>query len=131
MPAAASFKHVSPAGAAIGLPLTDVLRKIYFVPADMELSPLACAYARARGADRMSSFGDFIALSDVCDLATAKLIRHEVSDGIIAPGYDEDALAELMAKRKGGYNIIRIDPDYVPAELERKMCFGKIGRAHV
>ncbi|MGX8705495.1 MAG: phosphoribosylaminoimidazolecarboxamide formyltransferase, partial [bacterium] len=124
MPAAASFKHVSPAGAAIGLPLSDVLRKIYFVPADMELSPLACAYARARGADRMSSFGDFIALSDVCDLATAKLIQHEVSDGVIAPGYDADALEVLKSKRKGGYNIIKIDPDYVPADIERKQVFG-------
>ena len=124
MPAAASFKHVSPAGAAIGLPLTDVLRRIYFVPMDMALSPLACAYARARGADRMSSFGDFIALSDVCDLATAKLIQHEVSDGVIAPGYDDDALAVLKAKRRGGYNVIKIDPAYVPAEIERKQVFG-------
>ena len=124
MPAAASFKHVSPAGAAIGNPLTDVLRQIYFVPADMELSPLACAYARARGADRMSSFGDFIALSDVCDVPTAKLIRHEVSDGIIAPGYTEEALAILKEKRKGNYNIIKIDPDYVPEEIERKQVFG-------
>ena len=124
MPAAASFKHVSPAGAAIGNPLTDVLRKIYFVPADMELSPLACAYARARGADRMSSFGDFIALSDTCDAATAQLIRHEVSDGVIAPGYTDEALAILKEKRKGGYNIIKIDPDYVPAEIERKQVFG-------
>lgn len=124
LPAAASFKHVSPAGAALGLPLSDVLRQIYFVPADMQLSPLACAYARARGADRMSSFGDFIALSDVCDLPTAQLIRHEVSDGIIAPGYTDEALSVLKEKRKGGYNIIRIDPDYVPPEIERKMCFG-------
>ncbi len=124
MPAAASFKHVSPAGAAIGNPLTDVLRQIYFVPADMELSPLACAYARARGADRMSSFGDFVALSDVCDAPTAQLIRHEVSDGVIAPGYTDEALSILKEKRKGGYNIIQIDPDYVPAEIERKMCFG-------
>ena len=124
MPAAASFKHVSPAGAALGNPLTDVLRQIYFVPADMELSPLACAYARARGADRMSSFGDFIALSDVCDAPTAMLIRHEVSDGIIAPGYTDEALAILKQKRKGGYNIIQIDPDYVPAEIERKQVFG-------
>ena len=124
MPAAASFKHVSPAGAAIGNPLSDVLRKIYFVPADMELSPLACAYARARGADRMSSFGDFIALSDTCDLPTAQLIRHEVSDGVIAPGYTDEALALLKEKRKGGYNIIKIDPDYVPAEIERKQVFG-------
>ena len=121
---AASFKHVSPAGAAIGNPLTDVLRKIYFVPADMDLSPLACAYARARGADRMSSFGDFIALSDVCDLPTAKLIQHEVSDGVIAPGYTDEALAVLKSKRKGNYNIVKIDPDYVPADIERKMCFG-------
>ena len=124
LPAAASFKHVSPAGAALGLPLDDVLRRIYFVDADAELTPLACAYARARGADRMSSFGDFIALSDPCDLATAKLIRHEVSDGIIAPGYSDEALAVLKEKRKGGYNIIRIDPDYTPAAQERKMCFG-------
>ena len=124
MPAAASFKHVSPAGAAIGNPLTDVLRRIYFVPMDMELSPLACAYARARGADRMSSFGDFIALSDVCDVPTAQLIRHEVSDGVIAPGYTDEALAILKEKRKGGYNIIRIDPDYVPEEIERKQVFG-------
>ena len=124
MPAAASFKHVSPAGAAIGNPLTGVLRKIYFVPEDMELSPLACAYARARGADRMSSFGDFIALSDTCDAATAQLIRHEVSDGVIAPGYTDEALAILKEKRKGGYNIIKIDPNYVPAETERKQVFG-------
>ena len=124
MPAAASFKHVSPAGAAIGNPLTDVLRKIYFVPDDMELSPVACAYARARGADRMSSFGDFIALSDTCDAATAQLIRHEISDGVIAPGYTDEALAILKEKRKGGYNIIKIDPDYVPAETERKQVFG-------
>ena len=124
LPAAASFKHVSPAGAAIGLPLSDVLRKIYFVPADMELSPLACAYARARGADRMSSFGDFIALSDICDLPTALLIQHEVSDGVIAPGYTEEALAVLKSKRKGGYNIIKIDPDYVPEETERKQVYG-------
>ncbi len=124
MPAAASFKHVSPAGAALGNPLTDVLRQIYFVPADMALSPLACAYARARGADRMSSFGDFIALSDVCDAPTARLIRHEVSDGIIAPGYTDEALSILKEKRKGGYNIIKIDPDYVPEEIERKQVFG-------
>ncbi|MBQ8111277.1 MAG: phosphoribosylaminoimidazolecarboxamide formyltransferase [Clostridia bacterium] len=124
MPAAASFKHVSPAGAAIGNPLTDVLRQIYFVPADMELSPLACAYARARGADRMSSFGDFIALSDVCDLPTAQLIRHEVSDGVIAPGYTDEAFAVLKEKRNGNYNIIKIDPNYVPAEIERKQVFG-------
>ncbi|MBR2797090.1 MAG: phosphoribosylaminoimidazolecarboxamide formyltransferase [Clostridia bacterium] len=124
MPAAASFKHVSPAGAAIGNPLTDVLKKIYFVPDDMELSPLACAYARARGADRMSSFGDFIALSEICDVPTAMLIRHEVSDGVIAPGYTDEALAILREKRKGGYNIIKIDPAYVPEEIERKQVFG-------
>ena len=124
VPAAASFKHVSPAGASIGLPLNDVLKTIYFVPADLELSPLACAYARARGADRMSSFGDFIALSDVCDVPTAKLIAREVSDGVIAPGYESEALEILKGKRKGNYNIIRIDPNYVPAELERKMCYG-------
>ncbi len=108
-PAAASFKHVSPAGAAIGLPLDETLRKMYHISAEAELSPLACAYARARGADRMSSFGDWIALSDVCDLATAKLIQHEVSDGIIAPGYDADALEVLKSKKKGNYNIVAID----------------------
>ena len=124
LPAAASFKHVSPAGAALGVPLTDVLRRIYFVADGLELTPLAAAYARARGADRMSSFGDFIALSDVCDLPTALLIQHEVSDGIIAPGYTDEALAILKGKRKGGYNIVKIDPDYEPAEIERKMCFG-------
>ena len=124
VPAAASFKHVSPAGASIGLPLSDTLRTIYFVPEDLELSPLACAYARARGADRMSSFGDFIALSDVCDVPTARLIAREVSDGVIAPGYEPEALEILKGKRKGNYNIIRIDPAYVPAELERKMCYG-------
>ena len=124
VPAAASFKHVSPAGASIGLPLNDTLRTIYFVPEDLELSPLACAYARARGADRMSSFGDFIALSDVCDVPTAKLIAREVSDGVIAPGYEPEALEILKGKRKGNYNIVKIDPDYVPAELERKMCYG-------
>ncbi len=123
LPAAASFKHVSPAGAALGLPLSPVLRQIYHV-GDAELSPLACAYARARGADRMSSFGDFIALSDVCDVTTAKLIAHEVSDGIIAPGYDEEALAILKGKRKGNYNIVQIDANYEPPKLERKMCFG-------
>ena len=124
VPAAASFKHVSPAGAAIGLPLSDVLREIYFVPADLELSPLANAYARARGADRMSSFGDFIALSDVCDVPTAKLIAREVSDGVIAPGYEPEALEILKKKRGGKYNIVAIDPSYVPAELERRMCYG-------
>ena len=123
-PAAASFKHVSPAGAAIGLPLDETLRKRYHISAEAELSPLACAYARARGADRMSSFGDWIALSDVCDLATAKLIQHEVSDGIIAPGYDADALEVLKSKKKGNYNIVAIDPDYIPAPLERRTVFG-------
>ena len=123
-PAAASFKHVSPAGAAIGLPLDETLRKMYHISAEAELSPLACAYARARGADRMSSFGDWIALSDVCDLATAKLIQHEVSDGIIAPGYDADALEVLKSKKQGNYNIVAIDPDYIPAPLERRIVFG-------
>ena len=123
-PAAASFKHVSPAGAAIGLPLDETLRKMYHISAEAELSPLACAYARARGADRVSSFGDWIALSDVCDLATAKLIQHEVSDGIIAPGYDADALEVLKSKKKGNYNIVAIDPDYIPAPLERRTVFG-------
>ena len=123
LPAAASFKHVSPAGAAVGVPLDDTLNKIYFVP-DIELSPLACAYARARGADRMSSFGDWISLSDVCDEATAKLIKPEVSDGVIAPGYTEEAMAILMQKRKGGYNIVQIDPDYKPEPIERKQVFG-------
>lgn len=123
-PAAASFKHVSPAGAAIGLPLDETLRKMYHISAEAELSPLACAYARARGADRMSSFGDWIALSDVCDVPTAKLIQHEVSDGIIAPGYEPEALEILRAKRKGSYNIVQIDPDYEPAALECKQVFG-------
>ena len=123
-PVAASFKHVSPAGAAIGLPLDETLRKMYHISAEAELSPLACAYARARGADRMSSFGDWIALSDVCDLATAKLIQHEVSDGIIAPGYDANALEVLKSKKKGNYNIVAIDPDYIPAPLERRTVFG-------
>ncbi len=122
-PAATSFKHVSPAGAAVGLPLSDTLKKIYFVEGK-ELSPLACAYARARGADRMSSFGDFIALSDVCDKQTALLIKPEVSDGIIAPGYDEEALEILKSKRKGTYNIIQIDPAYVPQKIEHKDVFG-------
>lgn len=124
LPAAASFKHVSPAGAAVGLPLDDTLAKIYWVDDLGELSPLACAYARARGADRMSSFGDFIALSDVCDVDTAKLIKREVSDGVIAPGYTEEALELLKAKKKGGYNVIQMDPDYVPEELERKQVYG-------
>ena len=123
LPAAASFKHVSPAGAAVGLPLSDTLRKIYFV-GDKPLSPLACAYARARGADRMSSFGDWIALSDVCDLETAMLIKPEVSDGIIAPGYAPEALEVLKAKRKGGYNVVQIDPDDRPAPVEQKDVFG-------
>ncbi len=123
LPAAASFKHVSPAGAAVGMPLSDTLKQIYFT-GDIDLSPLACAYARARGADRMSSFGDFIALSDVCDLSTAKLIQHEVSDGVIAPGYDDDALEILKSKRKGNYNIIKIDENYVPDPIERRDVFG-------
>ena len=123
LPAAASFKHVSPAGAALGLPLSDTLRKIYFVEEGLELSPLACAYARARGADRMSSFGDWIALSDPCDVPTAKLIQHEVSDGIIAPGYEPEALEILRSKRKGNYNIVEIDPAYTPAPQEYKDVF--------
>ena len=123
LPAAASFKHVSPAGAAVGLPLTDTLKKIYSVEG-MELSPLACAYARARGADRMSSFGDFVALSDVCDKATALVLQHEVSDGVIAPGYEPEALEILSAKKKGKYNVIQIDPAYEPEELETKQVFG-------
>lgn len=124
LPAATSFKHVSPAGAAVGLPLTETLAKIYWVDDLGELSPLACAYARARGADRMSSFGDFIALSDVCDADTARLIKREVSDGVIAPGYTEEAMELLMQKKKGNYNIIQIDPAYVPAEIERKQVYG-------
>ncbi|MEE1459519.1 MAG: phosphoribosylaminoimidazolecarboxamide formyltransferase, partial [Segatella copri] len=125
MPAAASFKHVSPAGAAIGLPLSDTLKKIYFVDdVNFELSPLACAYARARGADRMCSYGDFVALSDVCDEATALLIKREVSDGVIAPGYTPEAIEVLKEKRKGTYCVIKIDPDYVPAPVEHKQVFG-------
>ena len=124
LPAATSFKHVSPAGAAVGLPLSETLAKIYWVDDLGELSPLACAYARARGADRMSSFGDFISLSDVCDKDTAMLIKREVSDGVIAPGYTEEALEILRAKKNGNYNVIQIDPKYVPAELERKQVFG-------
>lgn len=120
---AASFKHVSPAGAAVGLPLTDTLRKIYFV-GDAELSPIASAYARARGADRMSSYGDFVALSDTCDEATALLLKKEVSDGVIAPDYTPEALEILRAKRKGTYNVIKIDPNYVPAPIEHKQVFG-------
>ena len=123
-PAATSFKHVSPAGAAVGLPLSEVERKIYWVDEDVELTPLACAYARARGADRMSSFGDFISLSDVCDVATAMLIKPEVSDGVIAPGYEPEALEILKSKKKGNYNVIKIDPDYVPEKQERKQVFG-------
>ena len=123
LPAATSFKHVSPAGAAVGEPLTDTLKQIYFVEG-MELSPLACAYARARGADRMSSFGDFIALSDVCDAATAKIIAKEVSDGVIAPGYTDEALEILKGKRKGAYNVIKIDENYVPNPVERKDVYG-------
>ncbi len=125
MPAAASFKHVSPAGAAVGLPLDDTLRKIYFVDdLKVELSPIACAYARARGADRMSSYGDFVALSDTCDEATALLIKREVSDGVIAPDYTPEAIEILKAKRKGTYNVIKIDPNYVPEPIERKQVFG-------
>lgn len=123
LPAAASFKHVSPAGAAVGLPMSDTLKKIYWVE-DLELSPLACAYARARGTDRMSSFGDWIALSDVCDVPTAKLIAREVSDGIIAPGYEAEALEILKGKRKGNYNVVAIDENYVPAPVEHKDVFG-------
>ena len=124
LPAATSFKHVSPAGAAVGLPLTDTLAKIYWVEDMGDLSPLACAYARARGADRMSSFGDFIALSDVCDLDTARLIKREVSDGVIAPGYTEEALELLKQKKKGNYNVIQINPDYIPAPIEKKQVYG-------
>ena len=125
LPAAASFKHVSPAGAAVGLPLSEVERKIYWVDdLDMEFTPLANAYARARGADRMSSFGDFISLSDVCDVATAKIIKREVSDGVIAPGYEPEALEILKAKKKGNYNVIEIDENYVPAPVEVKQVYG-------
>lgn len=124
LPAATSFKHVSPAGAAVGLPLDETLAKIYWVDDMGELSPLACAYARARGADRMSSFGDFISLSDVCDVATAKLIKREVSDGVIAPGYEPEALELLKQKKKGNYAIVEIDPNYEPAPIEHKEVFG-------
>ena len=125
IPSAASFKHVSPAGAAVGLPLSDTLKRIYFVPESIgELSPQASAYARARGADRMSSYGDFIALSDTCDLQTALLIKPEVSDGVIAPDYTDEALQILRDKRKGTYNVIKINPDYRPEAIERKQCFG-------
>ena len=124
LPAATSFKHVSPAGAAVGLPLSDTLAKIYWVDDLGELSPLACAYARARGADRMSSYGDFIALSDVCDVSTANMIKREVSDGVIAPGYEPEALEILKSKKRGNYNVIQIAPSYVPAPIERKQVFG-------
>ena len=126
MPAVTSFKHVSPTSAAIGLPLSDTLKKACFVDdiEGLDESPLACAYARARGTDRMSSFGDWIALSDVCDKTTALLVKREVSDGIIAPGYTDEALEILMSKRKGAYNIVKIDENYVPEEIERKQVFG-------
>ncbi|MBQ8638729.1 MAG: phosphoribosylaminoimidazolecarboxamide formyltransferase [Lachnospiraceae bacterium] len=124
LPAATSFKHVSPAGAAVGLPLDETMAKIYWVNNYEKLSPLACAYARARGADRMSSFGDFIALSDVCDVDTAKMIKREVSDGVIAPGYEPEALEILKAKKNGAYNVIQIDADYVPAPIEKKQVYG-------
>lgn len=124
LPAAASFKHVSPAGAAVGLPLSEVDKKIYFVEPDAELSPIACAYIRARGADRLCSYGDWAALSDVCDAATAQYLKYEVSDGIIAPGYTDEALEILKTKKKGNYNVVQIDPDYVPAPQEYKDVFG-------
>ena len=124
LPAATSFKHVSPAGAAVGLPLSDTLAKIYWVDDLGELSPLACAYARARGADRMSSYGDFNALSDVCDVSTANMIKREVSDGVIAPGYEPEALEILKSKKRGNYNVIQIDPAYIPAPIEKKQVFG-------
>ena len=124
LPAATSFKHVSPAGAAVGLPLSEVEKKIYWVDESIEMTPLANAYAKARGADRMSSFGDFISLSDVCDKATALLIKKEVSDGVIAPGYEPEALEILKAKKKGGYNVIQIDPDYEPQPIEHKQVYG-------
>ena len=124
LPAAASFKHVSPAGAAVGLPLSDVDKKIYFVDETAELTPIACAYIRARGADRLCSYGDWAALSDVCDAATARYLKYEVSDGIIAPGYTDEALEILKTKKKGNYNVVQIDPDYVPAPQEYKDVFG-------
>lgn len=124
LPAAASFKHVSPAGAAVGLPMDETLKKIYWVDDMGDLSPLACAYARARGADRMSSFGDFISLSDVCDADTARMIKREVSDGVIAPGYTDEALEILKSKKNGNYNVIAMDPDYVPAAAEKKQVYG-------
>ncbi len=124
LPSAASFKHVSPAGAAVGLPLSDVEKQIYFVEPDQELTPMACAYIRARGADRLCSYGDWAALSDVCDAATATYLKAEVSDGIIAPGYTDEALAILKTKKKGNYNVIQIDPDYVPQPIERRRIYG-------
>jgi len=124
LPAAASFKHVSPAGAAVGLPLSDVDKKIYFVEDDAPLSPIACAYIRARGADRLCSYGDWAALSDICDEATALYLKGEVSDGVIAPGYTPEALEILKSKKKGGYNVVQIDPDFVPEEVERRRIFG-------
>ncbi|MBQ3089429.1 MAG: phosphoribosylaminoimidazolecarboxamide formyltransferase [Oscillospiraceae bacterium] len=124
LPSAASFKHVSPAGAAVGLPLSETDRKMYFVDEKAELSPIACAYIRARGADRLCSYGDWAALSDICDAATAEYLKYEVSDGVIAPGYTEEALAILKTKKKGGYNVVQIDPDYVPAPQEYKDVFG-------
>ena len=126
LPAAASFKHVSPAGAAVGLPLSDTLKKIYFVDdiAGLDESPIACAYARARGADRMSSYGDFVALSDTCDATTAKILKREVSDGVIAPDYTPEAIEILKDKRKGTYNVIKIDPAYQPEPIERKQVYG-------
>ena len=126
LPAAASFKHVSPAGAAVGLPLTDMDRAIYFVNPDAEITPIAAAYIRARGADRLCSYGDWAALSDVCDAATAAYLKDEVSDGIIAPGYTDEALAILKTKKKGNYNVVQIDPDYVPAPQERREIFGVV-----
>ena len=124
LPAAASFKHVSPAGAAVGLPLSEVEKKIYFVEPDQELTPVACAYIRARGADRLCSYGDWAALSDVCDAATASYLKAEVSDGIIAPGYTDEALAILKTKKKGNYNVVQIDANYVPKLQERRGIFG-------
>ncbi|MGM9593895.1 MAG: phosphoribosylaminoimidazolecarboxamide formyltransferase [Candidatus Onthomonas sp.] len=126
LPCAASFKHVSPAGAAVGLPLTDVERAIYFVAPDAEVTPLAAAYIRARGADRLCSYGDWAALSDVCDAATARYLKYEVSDGVIAPGYTEEALAILKTKKKGNYNVVQMDPDYVPAPIERRHIYGVV-----
>ncbi|MDD7431060.1 MAG: phosphoribosylaminoimidazolecarboxamide formyltransferase, partial [Coriobacteriaceae bacterium] len=124
LPAAASFKHVSPAGVALGKPLTDLEKQIYFVEPDQELTPVACAYIRARGADRLCSYGDWAAVSDICDAATAQYLKAEVSDGIIAPGYTDEALEILKTKKKGNYNVVQIDPDYVPADQEYKDVFG-------